>query len=95
MFIFAGPGVRKNNPVHSLSSVLDITPTLLALSGFPVAMDMDGDVIKDIFTPEFKLQYPLKYINSYDGGRRYSSNPIESPIDDEIKKRLQSLGYIE
>lgn len=95
VFIFAGPGVRKNNPVHSLSSVLDITPTLLALSGFPVAMDMDGDVIKDIFTPEFKLQYPLKYINSYDGGRRYSSNPIESPIDDEIKKRLQSLGYIE
>ncbi|MBI4945874.1 MAG: alkaline phosphatase family protein, partial [Bacteroidetes bacterium] len=95
VFIFAGPGVRKNNPVRSLSSVLDITPTLLALSGFPVAMDMDGDVIHDIFTPEFKLQYPFKYINSYDGNRRYSSNPIESPIDDEIKKRLQSLGYID
>ncbi len=95
VFIFAGPGVRKNNPVHSLSSVLDITPTLLALSGLPVAMDMDGDVIKDIITPEFKLQYPFKYINSYDGSRRYSSNPIESPIDDEIKKRLQSLGYID
>ena len=84
IFIFAGPGVRKNNPVHSLSSVLDITPTLLALLGFPIAMDMDGDVMHDILTPEFKLQYPLKYINSYDGDRQYSSTPIESPVDDEI-----------
>ncbi|RJQ16221.1 MAG: hypothetical protein C4560_09800 [Nitrospiraceae bacterium] len=94
IFIFAGPGVRKNNHVRSLSSVLDVTPSILALLGLPVALDMDGDVIHDILTPEFKSQHSVKYIKSF-GDRKYSSTPVESPVDDEIKERLRSLGYIE
>ena len=60
------------------ASVLDITPTILALCGLPVADDMDG-------TYEPKRE-------SADVDDR---EPIESPIDDEVRERLRALGYIE
>ncbi|MGI9177183.1 MAG: alkaline phosphatase family protein, partial [Pirellulales bacterium] len=37
----AGPGIRQGEQIHG-TSVLDITPTVLALFGLPVGEDMDG-----------------------------------------------------
>ncbi|MCK4915439.1 MAG: hypothetical protein KAS89_04670, partial [Candidatus Eisenbacteria sp.] len=81
------------------ASVLDITPTILALCGLPVAEDMDGSVLTEAIDRDFLRAHPVRTIETYeleleptDAADR---EPIESPIDDEVRERLRALGYIE
>ncbi len=50
-----GPGIKKDDTIFG-ASLLDITPTLLTLYGLPVAEDMDGKVLINLFEnpPEIK-----------------------------------------
>lgn len=85
------PGVELTD-----AHVTDITPTVLALFGLPVAEDMDGKVLTEAIESSFLEEQPVLSIATYetepqDGGEE----PIESPVDEEIKERLRSLGYIE
>lgn len=77
-------------------SVLDVTPTVLALWGLPVGEDMDGRVLEEAIEPSFLKAHPVLTIPSYEGivTRRHSAEPIESPVDDEIRERMKALGYI-
>ncbi len=81
------------------ASVLDITPTLLALMGMPVADDMDGKVLSNAIDPAFLRAHPVSRTDTYETGDNDASGdgtePIESPIDDEVRERLRALGYIE
>ncbi len=66
------------------------------LLGLPVANDMDGRVLVEAIEPEFLARYPVTMIPSYeDGVTEDGAEPIESPVDDEVRERLRSLGYIE
>lgn len=90
--------IRKFGDYFSLNhqpSVFDITPTILYALGNPIAKDMDGCVIVDIFTEDFLTENPAQYIDTYDTIVKKDEIPIESSIDEEIKERLRSLGYIE
>ncbi len=85
------PGTQLDSP-----GVLDVTPTLLALLGLPVADDMDGRVLAEAIEPAFLERYPVTTIPSYEEGvTDDGAEPIESPVDDEVRERLRSLGYIE
>jgi len=85
------PGTQLDSP-----GVLDVTPTLLTLMGLPVADDMDGRVLTEAIEPAFLERYPVTTILSYEEGvTADESEPIESPVDDEVRERLRSLGYIE
>lgn len=81
------------------ASVLDITPTLLALCGMPVADDMDGRVLTEAINVDFLRSHPVRTIETYEpeGGSSDEDGrePIESPIDDEVREQLRALGYIE
>jgi predicted AlkP superfamily phosphohydrolase/phosphomutase len=96
VFAAMGPGIRKGVEPRD-ASVFDITPTILALFGEPVARDMDGFVIEEAFSEEFMERHPITYIDTYETGeeRQSPDEPLESPVDDEIKEQLRSLGYIE
>lgn len=81
-------------------SVLDITPTLLALCGLPIADDMDGKVLEQAIDAEFMRRYPITSVPTYEGEASEGApgapeEPIESPLDDEIREELRSLGYID
>jgi predicted AlkP superfamily phosphohydrolase/phosphomutase len=78
-------------------SVLDVTPTILALYGLPVADDMDGRVWTEAIDPAFLEAHPVGRIESYEGGETKTTGdkePAKSSVDDEVKERLRSLGYI-
>jgi predicted AlkP superfamily phosphohydrolase/phosphomutase len=85
-------GVELEEP-----SVLDITPTILALWGMPVADDMDGRVLTEAIEPSFLRGHPVEHIETYETGSRSdeAEEPIESPLDDEVRERLRALGYID
>jgi predicted AlkP superfamily phosphohydrolase/phosphomutase len=89
-----GPGIRKGAAIEG-ASVLDIAPTVLVLSGLPVARDMDGRPLTEAMTSSFLDESPVVYIETYEvDGEGGESSPVESPVDDEIKEMLRSLGYI-
>ena len=87
--IFArGPGVTAGASIEGVS-IDDITPTLLAWMGLPVAEDMDGHVATFLDVPE-----PDR-VATHDRGavRRIATAP--SGVEDEIVDQLRTLGYIE
>lgn len=91
----AGPGIARGSSVKDVS-VLDITPTLLALLGEPVGRDMDGFVIEDMLSASLLDRRPVAYVETYESDApRESAEPVKSPVDEEIREQLRSLGYIE
>jgi predicted AlkP superfamily phosphohydrolase/phosphomutase len=83
------------------ASVFDVTPTILALLGEPVGRDMDGFVLESAISPARLREVPVTYIDTYETtsyaprAAEQTTEPVQSSVDDEIKERLKSLGYIE
>jgi predicted AlkP superfamily phosphohydrolase/phosphomutase len=92
-----GPGIPKDGNVSG-ATVLDIAPTVLAVFGLPTAQDMDGRPIEDALPPSVvKRLARAKRLATYETARAPSGSqqPIPSPVDEELRERLRSLGYIQ
>ncbi|MCD4690553.1 alkaline phosphatase family protein [bacterium] len=95
LIIFAGPGIRKGHRLDGLS-VVDVTPTLMAYLGAPVAEDLDGGPAIDLFEDDYAAAHPVQWVATYETGEsRGDDTPLASPMDEGIKEKLRSLGYIE
>lgn len=93
--ILAGPEVRRGHTIENVT-VLDVTPTLLHLAGLPVAKDMRGVVVTDVFTRTFLETHPIRRIDTYETSRPAARpEPMESPVDEELVRRLKALGYVQ
>lgn len=92
--VLEGPGIEPGAVVEG-ASVLDVTPTVLCVLGLPAGRDMDGRPLTSAFERDFTDRFPVSYIDTYEiGERAASAGPTESPVDEEIKELLRSLGYI-
>ncbi len=99
ILLMAGPGIRPGGRLSS-ATVLDIMPTILALAGIPPAKDLDGQILLDAFTPKFRRKVERRMADQVD-----SYEPLVPPrsadakagreVDEEILRRLRSLGYID
>jgi len=77
------------------AGVLDVTPTVLALLGLPVADDMDGEPLTAMMTPEFLAKHPVSRVATYETEEWTEQQAIESSFDEEVLERLRSLGYLD
>lgn len=98
VLVMAGPEINVGSEVGA-ASVLDITPTILALYGLPVARDMDGQPLTEAMTPAFLKQHPVTWIDTYGGVRApaeqtASGSGTPSADDAEMLEKLRALGYI-
>ncbi len=109
--ILSGAPFRKHYELQE-ASVLDITPTILALLGLPVGEDMDGRPILDAFDPSFIAGHPIRYVPTYESavassgapgspepgaappGERGAAASLDPQGDQELKQKLESLGYL-
>jgi predicted AlkP superfamily phosphohydrolase/phosphomutase len=99
MIFMMGPHVEKGGNISG-ATVLDVTPTILAMFGLPVARDMDGRPIPGGLQPalvkrmerETRLQ---TYETARAPGEGEAAEPVSSPVDQELRERLRSLGYIQ
>ena len=94
ILILSGGNFKKGKQIAG-ATIFDLAPTILYLSGLPVACDMKGKVLKDYIQEDFINQHPVTSVKSY--GKREKKIPISpSPsVDEEIKERLKALGYID
>lgn len=93
-----GPGIRRGIRLEKgASSVVDVTPTLLAMAGFPQARDMDGKVLYEIFDAGTMNPEAMEWVDSYGSGEE--KKPIVGQTgqgaDGSLRNQLKSLGYID
>lgn len=92
-----GPHMVKGGAITG-ANVLDITPSILTLFGLPTARDMDGRAIPGGIDPRLVRRIGAETrLPTYETPRRAGANeePVKSPIDEELRERLRSLGYIQ
>jgi len=65
LLVVAAAGVRSG-PVRGAARIVDVVPTLLYASGFPVANDMEGRVLTEMFEADFLAGQPLTFLTSYE-----------------------------
>jgi predicted AlkP superfamily phosphohydrolase/phosphomutase len=97
MIFMMGPHVEKGGNISG-ATVLDVTPTILAMFGLPTARDMDGRPIAGGLEPALlKRMERETRLQTYEPARTVSEGeePIRSPVDQELRERLRSLGYIQ
>ena len=87
-----GPPIRGGAKL-SQASVFDVAPTVLYLLGLPVGEDMDGRVLVEALAPELLADRPVEWTPTHDTGMR-GGKPRRSPVDEDILKELQTLGYV-
>ncbi|RIK56267.1 hypothetical protein DCC62_30570, partial [candidate division KSB1 bacterium] len=92
VFIAAGPGIRRGYALQN-ASVLDVTPTLLALMDLPIGQDMDGRVLTEIFKPDFLSASPIRHIDTWEEPN-WSYEEDNASADEALKENLRSLGYL-
>jgi hypothetical protein len=93
VIVFHGPGVRVGG--QASGTIVDMVPTVLALLGMPVGLDMDGQVLEDAIGPEFLEEMPLTYIDTHDTDLELDEPEEDLSASPELMTRLRALGYIE
>ncbi len=85
-----GPGIPAGETVKDMS-IRDVTPTILAWLGLPLAADMDGRPAP-FLTPVRTQPEPIASYDTVEIERVHSS---PSGAEEQIVEQLRELGYIE
>lgn len=94
VLILSGKDILPGKRVRD-RSILDIFPTLLAWLNLPVAKDMDGKVIEEVFEEKFIRENPVHYIDSYETGDYVQDTDQEDELTEKVKEELRNLGYLD
>ncbi len=92
VYIFSGPGIKKNHS-HDGLSIMDVCPLLLYHLGLATAKDMSGKVpihLQAAFWPDKPL-----YLATYGLNRMQTKESVTTGADEETMEQLRTLGYID
>ena len=95
IFCIKGPGIKKDEIIYG-ANLLDITPTILSLFDLPIASDMDGKPLLEIYSS----LVTVKTIESWENveghaGMHDKRTVLPDEFDEESLQQLIDLGYIE
>src|SRR6185295_9433064 len=92
ILICKGPGIQRSAKLAT-PKVYDLVPTIMYGAGLPVPGGLDGKVIQDAFTNDFRESHPI-HIES--ANARTDAGKLGLSADEEkmIEEKLRSLGYL-
>jgi predicted AlkP superfamily phosphohydrolase/phosphomutase len=91
--IVAGPGIPAGVEVER-NELIDLAPTVCHLLDVPVPEDMDGKVMENCFTQEFRQAHPVELgppTLSADHGGKQDFDDTEA---DAVAETLRAMGYV-
>lgn len=92
VLIIEGPGIRSNCQIEG-ARLLDLAPTVLSLLGIDPGPNLDGHILRGIFSEERAAG--LKRIGPADEpGRSSGEYGYDSEDEKKITDHLRSLGYL-
>ena len=83
----SGPEIRPGATITG-ANLLDLAPTILHLSGLPVPVEMDGQVLDGIF----KEPPQVRFTEGISDAREQTGLTTDETA--EVEERLRSLGYL-
>ncbi len=95
IFLIKGPSILRQKKLENMH-IIDLAPTILFLMDVPIPNDMDGRIATEMFKEGFLKKVHPQY--SKDSGERdikIETKAFTPEEQEEITKRLKSLGYIE
>lgn len=93
IFLAVGPQFKAGFELKG-AEMTNVAPTILHCTGLAVPDDMDGQVLTDIFKPEYMQKNPIKSVKA-DSLPEIERQDFSQKESDEIASRLRSLGYLE
>ncbi len=96
IFIAAGPNIGAQR-LETEAQLVDIVPTVLYTLGLPIPTYCDGQVLTDLFGEDFLNAHPPRYADApmQRVARGEEDNVYTDKERDQIRQRLQNLGYLE
>jgi hypothetical protein len=92
------PPHLERDALSRVGSVLDITPTVLAMLGIPVGEDMDGVVLRGLLADELRVEQPVP-VATHDTpeflAARAAAQLHRDPGERERIEQLRGLGYLQ
>lgn len=89
ILVTSGPHVRPGGTIHA--NIADVTPTILAAVGLRVPVDMEGQVLTELFDVRPSIEYePPQAVQVAEHEEVYTEAEKET-----LTKRLSDLGYLE
>lgn len=91
VFVASGPDVQRRQLIEG-ARIVDLAPTILHLMGVPVPDDMDGRVLQDALTAEFRARRQV----AQQPATPAAQTPSDFTPDEqaEVEERLRALGYL-
>jgi predicted AlkP superfamily phosphohydrolase/phosphomutase len=91
LYIAKGPNIKPGIRL-SKARIIDVAPTMLYLMGYPIAEDMDGEVLTEMIDENY-----LKN-NLIGSAKAVETQKVEADFSEEdseeVSARLKSLGYL-
>jgi hypothetical protein len=92
ILMLKGTNIKKGVTLNK--ECIDITPTVLYLLQTPIPQDIDGKILTDAFEPEYVESNPVKYEEVVAGIEQFKYT-LSKEENEDIKKRLKMLGYLQ
>jgi predicted AlkP superfamily phosphohydrolase/phosphomutase len=93
VLMMEGENITKGAQVEG-AEIVDIAPTILHLSGFPIPADMDGRVIAEAISEPFMSANPVSILPPEHTGEELASTDYSEEEAETIEERLKGMGYI-
>ena len=94
ILICYGPGVVKDHTQISHARIQDLAPTILYLMDQKIPADMDGQVLLDIFTDDYRAHQTLQYEAQVGAEDKKEAGQLSEQEEAILADMLRSLGYV-
>lgn len=94
ILICCGPGRFRQGAEIEGPRIFDLAPTILYLLGQEIPLEMDGKVLLDLFTDEFRKNHPVVYAESGTSGTKEDQLILTDQEKAQLESMLRSLGYV-
>jgi predicted AlkP superfamily phosphohydrolase/phosphomutase len=94
ILICHGPGIVKGGAWLEDARIHDLAPTILYLMRQPIPRGMDGRVLLDLFTPEFRQRYEVTTSQVEKSPIGENEPAYSEEEESQIRERLRALGYV-
>lgn len=90
LFVAAGPDIESGWSLERTPSITDVTPTLLALQGVPLAERFDGEPLLDVVAGDLDVE-----VQDYGPMEARSGYAFSEDEEEALEERLGAMGYME
>lgn len=94
ILICYGPGKFKQGAETVDARIYDLAPTILYLLGQDIPLEMDGKVLLELFTDEFRKNHPVVYAEADTSETMKDQMSLTDQEKAQLESMLRSLGYV-